>query len=163
MDPGDLAILATAVETQLAQALERELEEVRENVAKTQVAAAPVKQQVDEADDEELLPTVSSKKATTKKKATAAPVEVKSWDDEDVEDELTFEEEKPKAKSKVKNFSVEDVNNACKAKVHALINMGRSASEARSEVLAILKEKFNVKSVTSLRAEQYGEVIEAMK
>ena len=78
----------------------------------------------------------------------AEEVEAASEDDED-------EEEKPKKKKKI---SLEDVNDACKAKMKAL----GGGKAAREKVLNVLKKKFKTESISDLKAEQYAAVISAM-
>lgn len=98
----------------------------------------------DTDDDEDFAP---------KKKAG---VKTKGFDDEDETEDA--DEEEPVAKKKAKKISLDDVNDACKAR--ALETGGK---EGRQEVLNILKKKFKVKSVTELEPEQYASVIAAMK
>lgn len=63
------------------------------------------------------------------------------------------EEEKPKGK-KTKKITIDDVNDACKAKAN---------ESSRKDVLKILDKKFGVSSVTDLEPEQYSKVIAAMQ
>lgn len=112
--------------------------------------AAPVVEPVDTDDDEDFAP----KKST--KKAAAA-----SFDDDDAEETeaVTEDEEedfttppKKTAEAKKPKLTVDMVNDACKTK---------AKETDRETVLKILK-KFKVKSVSELKPEQYGAVIEAM-
>ena len=101
-------------------------------------------------DDEEKAP---KKKAG--KKAAAADEDDDSDTDEETEsatDDADDEEEKP-AKKKAKKVTLDDVNDACKA---------RAAGGKRKEVLKILKKNFGVETVSDLESDQYGAVIKAM-
>lgn len=96
----------------------------------------------DDDDDDDFTPT--------KSKAT---VKAKSFDDDD-----TGEDEEPVIKKKAKKITVDDVNDACKARAAET-----GGKEGRQEVLTILKKKFKVASVNDLEPEQYAAVIAAMK
>ncbi len=90
-------------------------------------------------------------------------------DDEDDEDEDEDEEEdeveeleaapkkKAAAKTKSKKLTVDDVNDACKARAAAT-----GGKAGRTEVLTILKKKFKTESVSELRPEQYQACVDAM-
>ncbi len=85
-----------------------------------------------------------------KTKAKAAPVE----DEDDGGDFMAA----PKTKAKAKKLTVDDVNDACKAKAASI-----GGAEGRKEVLSILKKKFKTQSVSELQPEQYAEAIAAME
>ena len=109
---------------------------------------------LDESEDkEELMPV---------KKKRGRPA-AKGFDDEDVAEEeeaseesedVAEEEEEPAPKKSAKKITVDDINDACKAK---------AKRTSRDEVLTILKKKFGVRSVTDLIPSQYEGVIKAMK
>lgn len=108
--------------------------EADDEETETEVEAA-----ADSDDDEDFTPV-------KKTKAKAA----KSFDD----DEDDAEEEEVKPAKKAKKITLDDVNDACKA---------RAAGGRRKEVLAILKKKFKTESVSTLEPEQYPALIAAMK
>lgn len=112
-----------------------------------------------EADDEDF----GAKKST---KGKAAPAKKAASFDEDEEeqaeepsgtesseDEGDFMEAAPAKKETKKKITVNDVNDACKAK---------AAATDRKTVLGILKKQFGVTSVTELDAKQYADVVKAM-
>ena len=109
-------------------------------------------------DDEDFAPP---KKAAKGKKAapafdddeetTAAAVEAAEDDDEDFT-------APPKKAAKPKKITIDQVNDACKARA-----METGGKEGRAEVLAILKKKFKTTSVAELKPEQYPAVIAAME
>ncbi len=111
------------------------------------------------ADDEDFAP-----KKSTKKKGAAF--------DEDDDDApapkaaakkgASFDEEEddapaPKAK-KAPKVTLDDVNDACMEKMKAL----GGNKKAREQVVAILKKKFKVETVTELKPENYADAVEAM-
>lgn len=118
---------------------------------------APTKE-IDSDDDDEFAKAETKTKTTRAAKAAAASFEDDSTDEEtvaEVETDDDFMEPAPAktAKKGAKKFTVNDVNDACKAK---------AAATDRKTVLGILKKKFGVASVTELKAEQYGDAIKAM-
>lgn len=88
------------------------------------------------------------------KKKTAAQKAVASFDAEEVDEAI---EEKPKTK-KAKKVTLDDVNDACKARAAAV-----GGKEGRAEVLSILKKQFKTSTVTDLKPENYQAVIDAME
>lgn len=115
-------------------------------------------EELDEDDDFAAAPAKTAKKATAKKAAAAAfedeeETEVEETSDDDFMEEAPVKKAAPKKNAKGLKLTVNDVNDACKAK---------AAKTSRKDVLKILK-KFDVASVTELSADQYGEVIAAMK
>jgi len=126
--------------------------------AKTTKAA-----QVETTDEDDDFGKADKKTKETKaSKAAAASFEEDDATEETVtetaevtESEDDFMDAAPKAAAKktAKKLTVNDVNTACKEK---------AAATDRKTVLSILKKKFNVASVTELKAEQYGDVIKAM-
>jgi hypothetical protein len=112
--------------------------------AKSRKAPAQVEETEEvESDDEDFAP----KKSTAKKAAA-------SFDD----DEENDEEEAPPKKKKAPKISLDDVNDACKARA---VEEG-GGKTGRGIVVAILKKKFKTESVGELKPEQYAAVIEAM-
>lgn len=113
--------------------------------------------------DEDFAPKAKKTTAATKfdddedaapvAKKTAAPVE-----DEDSDGDFMAPPVKTAAKAKAKKLTVDDVNDACKAKA---VSIG--GAEGRKEVLGILKKKFKTQSVSELQPEQYAEAIAAME
>lgn len=80
------------------------------------------------------------------------------------DDEPAAEEEEAPKKGKKKKLTLDDVNDACKARVKAIIEeQGCTGQDARSAVLKLLKKKFDVKSVSDLEPEQYEDVIIALE
>lgn len=137
---------------------------------KTTAPAAATVETETEADDNEdfaAAPAKSTKKSGGKKAAAAATFEDDEPSEEateetetetaetESEDDGDFMEAAPAKgkKTAAKKITVNDVNDACKAK---------AASSDRKTVLGILKKKFGVTSVTELKAEQYADVIKAM-
>lgn len=169
-----IEITVTVDSDQLAGALESFLKlqasEDTELVAAKRPPASNKKAQAqfDEADEEEETET------------TVAEAKVDDEEDEDIqadeeEDEDDFTEPKKAAKATTaapapakkangaaKKVTVEDVNDAAKAKVRAWIDKGLGAAEARARVLKVLTSKFKVKSVNALKSEQYSAVIQAL-
>ncbi len=101
-------------------------------------------------------------------KAPAKKGKTEDFDDEEVEESADEEEEeapeeKPKRGRKPKKLTSDDVNAACKDNVHAQIERGTGSKEARSNVVALLKKKFKVSSVSDLEEDQYADVIKALK
>lgn len=82
----------------------------------------------------------------------AAPEESESFEDEE-----SFEEPAPK-KAKAKKYTVEDVNDACKA--YARENGG--GKEGRDAVLAILKSNFKATSISQIAPEDYAKAIKLL-
>ena len=78
-------------------------------------------------------------------------------DDEEEEEVVA-----PKKAAKAKKLTSDDVNNQAKAYATALIKRGKTGPEARKAVVAILKKKFEVSSVTELESDQYAAVIKAL-
>jgi len=126
--------------------------------AKAQAAPAP---EADDAGDEDFA-AAPAKKTSGKKAAAAASFEDEddsaeeaqtSSEADDAGDDDDFMAEAPKTKAKAKKITVNDVNDACKAKAKA---------SDRKAVLAILKKQFGVTSVTELDQKQYADVIKAM-
>lgn len=91
-----------------------------------------------------------------KSKAKPVPAPDLSSDGDDDDGEPDFKAP-PAKKEKVKKVTVDDVNDACKAR--AMVKGGKLG---RSEVLTILKKKFKTESVSELKPEQYAECIGAM-
>lgn len=126
----------------------------------------------DEDEDEDFAP----KKPTATRRAP-----VKAFDEDEDETEETVEEDesdededdtvelatptKAAAKTakaankgaKPKKFTLDDVNDACKARATAA-----GGKKGRTEVLGILKKKFKTETVSSLKPEQYEACIQAM-
>lgn len=114
-------------------------------------------------DSDDFAQAAAKTKSTKAAKAAAAsfedgddePAELET-ETETAEDEGDFMEAAPaktKGKAAAKKLTVNDVNDACKAKAQAT---------DRKTVLGILKKKFNVASVTELKADQYADVVKAM-
>lgn len=111
----------------------------------------------EDTDDEELAPT----KKSGGKKAKSFDDDEEETDDtesEESDDEDDTEDEEPAPKKKAKKkLTVDDVNEACKARA-----ADTGGKEGRAEVLGILKKKFKTQSVSDLKPEQYADVIKAM-
>ncbi len=132
-------------------------------------AVEPDEEEAEEDDDEDF----SAKPAKTGKKAAAdfdddeeetveADEDAESEEaEEDVETD-DDEEEAPPAPAKAtrgrkpKKVTVDDVNDACKARARA------GGKNGRAEVLAILKKKFKTESVSELEEDQWQPCIDAM-
>lgn len=126
------------------------------------VKAAPEVEETDTDEDDDFTP----KKAVAKAKKAIAKFEEEDEDEsdgEEVEEDAEEEDEDFKTpppaskKAKAKKVTVDDVNDACKARAAAT-----GGKEGRNEVLAILKKKFKTTSVSDLKPEQYAQAIEAM-
>lgn len=120
---------------------------------------------VDVDEDDDFTP--APKKKAAAKKASAGF----DQDDEDVEPAPKYAEEteveededftappKKAAKAKAKKITLDDVNDACKARAAAT-----GGKKGREEVLGILKKKFKTTSVSELEPEQYAAAIKAME
>ncbi len=151
----------------LLEGMEPKLAASRKNTdgAITKQAAPEVETTTDEDDDFAAAPVKTTKKTAAKKAAASfededdSGSEVETEDTQEAEsDDEDFMQAAPAKEAKKaapkKKLTVNDVNDACKAKATA---------SNRKEVLAILKKKFNVTSVTELKNEQYADVIAAMK
>ncbi len=146
----DIAILAGEDSKRFLAELTKQIDRLEKLQG---VAKAPAEPVIDEDDEEDEAPPV--------KKAKAKPAP-QSFDDEDEDDceslepEDDEEDDPPakKTKAKAPKFTLDDVNDAAKA---------RAAGGKRAEVLAILKKKFKVQSVSDLKPEQYQACIEAME
>lgn len=114
----------------------------------------------EEDDEEEATPV---KKSAKKSKVVEKEEEDEEEDEEaeEEEDEESGDEEEedeaPK-KGKTKKVTVDDVNDACKARAAAT-----GGKEGRKEVLAILKKKFKTETVSDLDPAQYAACIAAME
>jgi hypothetical protein len=64
---------------------------------------------------------------------------------------------KPTKTTKAKKITVAEVNDACKARAKA------GGAKGREHVLKILKTKFKTESISDIKPELYGKVIEAMQ
>ncbi len=118
------------------------LEEGEEDFAPKKAAKKKAAAFDEEEEEEEIAPAA---KAAAKK--TAA-----SFDEE--------EEEAPAPKAKkAPKVTIDDVNDACMEKMRAL----GGNKKAREQVVAILKKKFKVETVTELKPEQYADAVEAMQ
>ncbi len=115
----------------------------------------------DENDDEEEDEDFGSKKTKGKKAASSfdddEESEEEEEEEEEEEDEDEEEEEDEKPAKKAKKLTIDDVNDACKARAKG------AGKKGRDEVLSILKKKFKVASVTELKPEQYAKAIAAME
>lgn len=95
----------------------------------------------DEEEEDDVTP--AAKKAA--KKAAA------SFDEEE-------EEDAPAPAKKAKKITLDDVNDACKARARST-----GGKEGRAEVLALLKKKFKTESVSELKPEQYAACVALME
>lgn len=117
---------------------------------KAAAATAPIA----DDDDEDFAP-----KAEGKKSKAAASFDDEAEEAETDDDDADFTTPAPKAekKTKAKKLTIDDVNDACKARA---AKTGGKAG--RQEVLALLKKKFKTESVSDLKVEQYADAITAM-
>lgn len=129
--------------------------------AKAAKPAAAVEDEDDAAaveadEDEDFAP----KKSKGKKAAAAAfdDEEEEAGEAEAEEEEEDFTTPAPKAKAKAKKLTVDDVNDACKARAART-----GGKEGRAEVLALLKKHFKTSSVSDVKAEDYEKLIKIMK
>lgn len=146
-------------------------------------AGKGIKALIPDADDEETIDAsgedeeedFAPKKGKAKKAAAAfdddeeAEISTEAEDEADLEQPQAMEDDEDedftaapgkkaaKGKVKVKTLTVDDVNDACKARCAAM-----GGSKGRAEVLAILKKKFKTESVSELNPEQYAACIAAM-
>ncbi len=115
----------------------------------------------DETEDEDEAPV--AKKTKGKKAAAFDADEEEASEEEESEDE-TEEEEAPVAKkTKSKKITVDDVNDACKARIQRLIKKGQPGPEARKSVEKTLEKKFGSKSISGIDPKQYAKVIETLQ
>ncbi len=133
---------------------------------KTEVAEVETDDDVpaaDEGDDDDFAvkPVKAAVKGAAKKTAAAfekddTPAEAEA---EEESDDFTATPAKA-AKTKparVKKITLDDVNDACKARAKA------GGKKGRAEVLAILKKNFKTESVSDLDEDQYSTCIELME
>lgn len=108
-------------------------------------------------DDEDFAP----KKAAKGKKAAAAFDDEEETEAEEAasDDDEGFMEAAPakKAAPKAKKLTVDDINDACKARAAAT-----GGKEGRAEVLALLKKHFKTTSVSEVKPEDYAKLIKVM-
>lgn len=83
----------------------------------------------------------------------AKPAKKKTALDEEEEDEAPA----PAPKKKAKKITLDDVNDACKARAKA------GGKKGRAEVLAILKKKFKTETISDISDDKYQAVIDAME
>ncbi len=113
--------------------------EEEEETAPKKKAKAPV-DETEEEEDEDFGPKKKAAKKST------------SFDEEEEEEETA-----PK-KKKAKKLTIDDVNDACKARAAAT-----GGKKGRAEVLAILKKKFKTETVSEIDEDRWAECIEAME
>ena len=129
---------------------------------KTTTRKTKAKQETVE-DDEEFV--AKHQKYDDDEEAEARKETLTTQEDDDIE---SFEdeeetEEKPAKKEKAKKLTLNDVNDAAKARVKWEISKrGISSPEARATVLALMKKNFKVSTVTALKPEQYEAFIKIM-
>ena len=104
-----------------------------------------IEEDEDKAEDVEFEDDMPVSKPKTK---------AKSFDDDEDEDPAPVKSKKTKAPK----ITLDDVNDACQER--ALRTGGK---KGREEVLSILKKQFKTTSVSGLKPEQYGPVIEALQ
>lgn len=122
-----------------------------EDFAAKPVKTAKKKAAFDDDDDE-------AEKESEDEDDANADDESEAGADDEGEEEPPVPPTKTKAKpAKTKKLSVDDVNDACKARARA------GGKNGRLEVLAILKKKFKTESVSELEPEQWQACIDAMK
>ena len=160
----EIAVLAGAESKQFLVDLTKIVERMEAAIGKTPAVTktSPKADPVEETEESDFAPAPKKKakapsfedqadEAPPKAKKAAAPVE----DETDENDFMT----PPKKATKAKKLTVDDVNDACKAK--ALAEGGGKVG--RSKVLAILKKNFQTESVSELTPDQYAEAIEALE
>jgi hypothetical protein len=76
--------------------------------------------------------------------------------DDDEDDDFTAPPPKKAKAEKAKKVTIAQVNEACKARAQA------GGKKGRAEVLGILKKNFKTESISEIKPEQYGKVIDAM-
>lgn len=108
-------------------------------------------EEIDEDQDEDFTPKTKAAKKAVKDFDEDEDLEAASSDE--TEDDFTDK----KTTKKAKKLTVDDVNDACKARAAQT-----GGKEGRNEVLAILKKKFKTTSVSELKPEQYAAAISAM-
>ncbi len=109
-------------------------------------------------------PKATAKAASFDDEQEATEIEAEETQSDDTED---FKTQTSKTKSKVstqpakkvaaKKLTVDDVNDACKAKAASI-----GGKAGREQVLTILKKKFKTTSVTELEPEQFEAAIAAI-
>lgn len=120
----------------------------------------------DESDDDDFAAAPKNVKAAVK---SAAKKTAASFDEDDADDapaasteddddaDFTAPPAKAAKPAKAKKITVDDVNDACKAKASSI-----GGKEGRAKVLALLKKHFKTESVSELKPEQYEACIKAM-
>lgn len=108
-----------------------------------------------EEEEEDFAP---KKKSAKKAKAAAFEEEEESEEAEETEEEEDFTAPAKKTKGlKAKKITLDEVNDACKAKALSFGNGGVA------KVRALLKKTFKSESVTALKPEQYAECVALME
>lgn len=88
---------------------------------------------------------------------TAADEDTETLDaSDDSDDDFTAPPATTKKTGKAKKVTIAEVNEACKARAKA------GGKEGRAQVLKILKKHFKTESISEIKPEQYGKVIQAM-
>lgn len=126
----------------------------------TVAATEPVAPESEESEDED--EDFTAKKKPAKKASASFDEDESDGDDEDESvDEDDEEEKAPPAKTKKAGrppkYTVDDVNDACKARA-----LAAGGKKGRAEVIAILQKKFGTATVSELKPEHYAACIAAM-
>lgn len=124
----------------------------RKNTDSPKAERAAEADETDNDDDSDF--TANSTTKTNKKSAVTTSFD-DATDDEDADFTAPAKTAKPEKKKK---WTIDDVNDACKARAAKT-----GGKKGRAEVLAILTKKFETTSVSELEPEQYAEAIAAMK
>ncbi len=83
--------------------------------------------------------------------------EAKASDEAGDDDEGFMDAPPKKAPAKAKKLTVDDINDACKARAAAT-----GGKEGRTEVLALLKKHFKTSSVSEIKPDDYAKLIKVM-
>ena len=75
----------------------------------------------------------------------------------EVVDDFMEAPKKTKTATKVKKITLAEVNDACKAKAKA------GGKDGRKQVLSLLQKHFKTESISEIKPENYGKLIEIMK
>lgn len=158
----ELALLVGAESKEWLSNLSSELdraEKILGKGAKAKASREAVEEEENEEEEEQDDFASKSKRGKAKKAASFDDDDSAEEENEDESDDASEEESDDidvgsLKKGKAKKLTGDDVNDACKAK---------AAESSRSEVLAILKKKFKVKSISDLEPSQYAAVIKAME
>lgn len=123
----------------------------------------------DPEEDDDARPVETEKKVKTKAKTKTieksfdsfvdedeSPKEVEAEQEDDADEDFIASLKKKAKAPKAKKITIDQVNEACKARAKS------GGKDGRSQVLAILKKQFKTVSISEIEPEQYAAVVQAM-